>query len=289
MIEVIERVLNRENSDIKIKSKVLLDQLSQDRARRIYKWTMKTVDNLEAKCEREEGLITFQEFYDTLQAKPSLKQGFLPRHTDLKRTLLNTAAEREYTVSSQYRDDFVMFRYEMHSLMTDNMRLRLPNRKRGEYSETNKSEVFRSAGAGITGTSQIRSKAQKPLDLQRKEVPGIVKVADKGLVESGLPSQVWEFNSGPKKTYVRKANRILTNGVEVELKSRTEARRLMVPKSLAQQALEEIDYEMARAGSKKTDKAEEVTLVDTGLIVQKENDRLKSIPRYVIEKWIIPK
>jgi hypothetical protein len=44
---------------------------------------------------------------------------------------------------------------------------------------------------------------------------------------------------------------------------------------------------MVRAGLKMTDKAEEVKLVDARRIVQKENDCLKSIPRYVIEKWIM--
>lgn len=87
-------------------------------------------------------------------------------------------------------------------------------------------------------------------------------------------------------TYVVRPTVRLTSRAEVELKSRTEAMRLMGPKSLAQHALEEIDFEMARAGSKMTDKAKEVKLVDARRIVHKENDCLKSMPRYVIEKWI---
>lgn len=334
MIEVIQKVLNRENSDIKIKSKVLLDQLSQDKARRVYEWAMKTIGNLEEKCEREEGLITFQEFYDTLLLMPSLKQSFLPRNTGLKNILRNTQAEREYTVSSQFRDDFVMFRYEMHSLMTSNLNLESDRRSRkasgksypiSSYNSAegrpsshsqgpnrndsstaqghpkhsqgiqkqrpdhsafpDKSEVFRTAGAGILGTSQAKTKGQKNADFQRKECPGIIKSADKLSGDSNLPTQIWEFINIPNKTYVRKPVRASSPSIEVELKSRKEARLLMVPKSLAVQALEEISQEMAKTGSKKSDKAEEVSLVDTDMIKQKENDRLKSIPRYVVEKW----
>mmetsp|Transcript_8202 Transcript_8202/g.16157 ORF Transcript_8202/g.16157 Transcript_8202/m.16157 type:complete len:334 (-) Transcript_8202:1994-2995(-) len=285
MFEVIERVLNRENSDIKIKSKVLLDQISKDRARRKYDWAMKTVGNLEDKCKKEEGLVTFQEFSDALSKVPNLLNSFLPRYTNLKDVLASPQAEKEYFVSNLYRDDFVMFRYEMHSLMTSNMNIEQKRlrKNKAEFSSNDRSDVLKAAGIGIASTSHIRSKIIKGSELQRKEVPGIIKTSDISHLETGLPSQVWEFNNLPNKTYVRKEGR-RTNSIELDLKSRREARRLMVPKSKAFAAIEEIETEMKGQGFK-NDKVDEVSLVDTGSIVRRETDRLKGIPRYPVEKW----
>lgn len=288
MIEVIERVLNRENSDIKIRSKAMLDLLSKDRARRKYNWAMKSVGNLEAKCEKEEGLITFQEFSDALARIPSLLNSFLPRYPSLKGVLQSSLAEKEYMVSNHYRDDFVMFRYEMHFLMTSNMNIeqkRVGRKTKTEASGYDRSEVLRNTGLGIATTNQPRTKPSKYTDLQRKDCPGIIKTIDKSVSESALPTQVWEFTNYTSKHYARKECR-WSPIIEVEqLESRSSVRRRIVPKSKASLALEEIESELTRLNLKEKDKVDEVTPINTQYFVQKENERLRNIPRYTVEKW----
>ena len=122
MIEVIERVFAKENIEMKIQSRVLLEELSRDKALRRFDWIMRSVGMLKSKTSNDEGLITFEEFKKVLNRVPNLKAQFLPRYTDIKSVLKNENTEPEIKVDDSMLEEFLVFRYELQALFGDSLK-----------------------------------------------------------------------------------------------------------------------------------------------------------------------
>ena len=212
MIEVIERIFISETTNISIGSKVLLEQLSRERAMRRYEWAMRSVGNLESKCMKEDGLITFDEFNEVLLKMPQLRSQLLPKYINMKAVLKNIIQEPVYEISEGMRDEFLMFRYEMQALLSQN--LQQPKRETREELDMGKSKM-------------------KPPEYSHKESPGLVKTKDNS--ESVLPPGVWEYNSSSSKVYVRDSS--ARDKLSVKQEERSKAAERIIPERPVEKAL----------------------------------------------------
>ena len=167
MFEVIEKIFAKERADLNIQSRVLLEQLSRVKARRCYEWAM-VAGNLEAKTQKDEGLITFQEFSETLNQMPKLRQQLLPHYRDLRTVLTDIPTEKVYQVSDYYRDDFVMFRYELHTIFAAGMR-----KKKAEQ------EVMKRTGETIVSENRLRQRGRQRSDA-RDHAEDLAKTRQQG-------------------------------------------------------------------------------------------------------------
>lgn len=226
MIEGIERIFAKENSDIKLDSRILQEELSREKAIRKYDWAMKSVGQLESRCMKEDGLVTFQEFNEVLIKMPMLRSEFLPRYTDLKSVLRNACTEPLLQVSDERLEDFLVFRYEMQALFSDSVKSARKRRWR-ELAE-NQDAIERLPNI------QKLSKGKAQPDYIHKECPGLVRTAENR--ECGLPAGVWEYNSMNNKVYVREAN--LRNKIEVKQVDRDKAMTMIIPERPVKKALE---------------------------------------------------
>jgi hypothetical protein len=292
MIEVIERIFAKENGDIELRSRVLMESLSKEKAKRRYDWAMRSVGNLEAKCMREEGLVTYKEFYETICMMPNLKKQFLPRYLDLKTILTNATPEPEIYISDLNRDDFVMFRYEMHALLSKGLQ---PKSKGGmpvkkiDPSHLDRSETLKNVGNSIlAGPTPNRSK-MKQVNTSHKECPGLIKVKSYSLGprESKLPNGVWEYNSNVTQGYVRK--NVRSEEIEVEIKEKSEMIQKIVPKREAEIAMEELEQLFQGEEYKYLSKQDEAFELDTGEMVAKNLKKRRTIEEQQALKRTMPK
>ena len=322
MFEVIEKIFAKERADLHIQSRVLLEQLSRVKARRCYEWAM-VAGNLEAKIQKDEGLITFLEFSETLNQMPKLRQQLLPHYRDLRTVLTDIPSERVYQVSDYYRDDFVMFRYELHTIFAAGMR-----KKKAEQ------DGLKRAGEAVVGERRVRpgarseardraddpSKTRQPADSGKlhemklpraadlekqllkppknplnpkskakdtdkgpKECPGIIRTDD-STRESRLPPGVWDLNPNAMDLYTRdKEGPEELDRVTVKAVNREVARILAVPKRKTDLILEEM--EQNKKDEQQGGSKEEAVQIDIERIAKKVRGKLDSIPKYPTKTW----
>ena len=122
MIEVIERIFAKENTEMKIQSRILLEELSRGKAFRRFDWVMRSIGMLKSRSKNDEGLITFDEFKNVLNRVPNLNAQFLPKYTDIKSVLKNENTEPEIKVEDNLLEDFLVFRYELQALFANSLK-----------------------------------------------------------------------------------------------------------------------------------------------------------------------
>lgn len=322
MFEVIEKIFAKERADLHIQSRVLLEQLSRVKARRCYEWAM-VAGNLEAKIQKDEGLITFLEFSETLNQMPKLRQQLLPHYRDLRTVLTDIPSEKVYQVSDYYRDDFVMFRYELHTIFAAGMRKKkteLDGLKRageavvaerrirpGVRSEArdrpdDSSKVRQAADSGklhemkLPRAADLEKQLLKPsknplnpkskakdTDKGPKECPGIIRTDDSAR-ESRLPPGVWDLNPNAMDLYTRdKEGPEELDRVTVKAVNREVARILAVPKRKTDLILEEM--EQSKKDEMQGGNKEETVYISINGIAKKVSDKLGSIPKYPTKTW----
>jgi Ca2+-binding EF-hand superfamily protein len=180
MIEVIERIFSKENTEMNISSRVLLEKLSRDKALRRYEWVMRSIGMLKSRSKNDEGLITLDEFQNVLDKVPNLKTQFLPRFTDLKSVLKNENSEPQIFVDERNLEDFLIFRYELQALFSDNLKSsrkkKLPPIKKPGKSNENK--------------------------IWKKECPGLINSGETSK-KLTIPKEYWELNSAMNTILVR--------------------------------------------------------------------------------------
>ncbi|OMJ83267.1 hypothetical protein SteCoe_15855 [Stentor coeruleus] len=216
MIEVIERIFSKENTEMNINSRVLLEKLSRDKALRRYEWVMRSIGMLKSRSKNDEGLITFEEFRNVLDKVPNLKAQFLPRYTDLKSVLKNENSEPEIHVDERNLEDFLIFRYELQALFSDNLK---SNRKKKlpplkKLGKSNDSKIW------------------------KKECPGLINGGETSKKLS-IPKDYWELNSNNNTILVREKN---TDKGEAVCKhyDREEAIEKIIPQREVQKALQDL-------------------------------------------------
>ena len=322
MFEVIEKIFAKERADLHIQSRVLLEQLSRVKARRCYEWAM-VAGNLEAKIQKDEGLITFQEFSDTLNQMPKLRQQLLPHYRDLRTVLTDIPSEKVYQVSDYYRDDFVMFRYELHTIFAAGMRkkkveqeglkrtgeavvggrvrpaVRSEARDRpddstktrpqgGEHGKSHEMKLPRAADLEkqlFKAPKNILNPRSKVKDTDKgpKECPGIIRTDDSAR-ESRLPPGVWDMNPNAIDLYTRdREGPEELDRVSVKPVNREMARMLAVPKRKTDLILEEM--EQSKKDEQQNGNKEEAVQIDIERIAKKVRGKLDGIPKYPTKTW----
>lgn len=219
MIEVIERVFAKENIDMKIQSRALLEELSRGKALRRYDWIMRSVGMLKSRSKNDEGLITFDEFQNVLNKVPNLKSEFLPRYCDIKSVLKNENTELEIKVEEDMLEDFLVFRYELRALFSNTLK---SNRKK-KLPPIQK----------LSKTDQNQS--------CRKECPGLIN-GGKNSKKFNISEDYWEFCSTSNTMMVRKVDqeKKTTSNHVVD---KEKAIDYIIPQRPVQKALQEIKKE----------------------------------------------
>jgi hypothetical protein len=215
MIEVIERIFAKENTEMKIESRILLEELSKDKALRRYDWVMRSVGMLKSRSKNDEGLITFDEFQNVLNKVPNLKAQFLPRYTDIKLVLKNDNSEPDIKVEENMLEDFLVFRYELQVLLDDSLK---SNRK------------------SKSSSIQKSNNTQKNVKYVKKECPGLI---NEGKVSKKLDihEDYWELGSTSNGIMVRDSEK-KTSGVRCLEKEK--AIEKIIPQRPVQKALQAI-------------------------------------------------
>jgi Ca2+-binding EF-hand superfamily protein len=231
MIEVIERIFAKENTDMKIASRILLEELSRDKAARRYDWVMRSVVMLKNKNKNDEGLITFEEFQNVLNKVPNLKAQFLPRYIDIKSVLRNENSEPEIKVNENHLEDFLVFRYELQALLSGTMKSdrkkKLPPVKKPV--KTNEEKYY------------------------HKECPGLITTGNLGS-KLDIPEEYWEINSRSNQFFVKE--RTEKGGFDYKKYDKDKAIQKIVPQRPVQKALQEIKRDIENVKHNKYDDEE---------------------------------
>ena len=232
MIEIIERIFAKENTEMKIQSRILLEDLSRDKAQRRYDWVMRSVGMLKSRSKNEEGLITFDEFQNVLNKVPILKAQFLPRYTDIKTVLRNENTEPVINVEDHMLEDFLIFRYELQALFADSLK---SNRKR-------KLPLLQKSSK--TGEKQWCG----------KECPGLIN-GGKHIKDLKHGSEYWELNSGVNQIMGKQLNPDKVTYTRTKI-DKDLAISLMIPKRPVEEALQQIEKEHKTNQNYKNDEEE---------------------------------
>ena len=184
MIQVIERIFAKENSDMVISSRVLLEEHSRNKADRKFELFMKMFTYSKTRSENEEVLITLDEFKKTLDEADALKKDFLPRFIDLKSVLRYRNTEPAINLCEEHLDEFLTFRWGIRLISS------------GEYQNNREKEKKKDKDKEKEKFPQIKkpSKTGKPAYYKKKFCPGLINNGRS--LNGAIKDDCWELSSG---------------------------------------------------------------------------------------------
>jgi hypothetical protein len=184
MIQVIERIFAKENSDMVISSRVLLEEHSRSKANRKFELFMKIFTNSKTRSENEEVLITLDEFKKTLDEAEALKKDFLPRFIDLKSVLRYRNTEPVINLCEEHLDEFLTFRWGIRLISS------------GEYENSKEKEKKKDKEKEKEKFPQIKktTKVGKPSYYKKKFCPGLINNGKSSNV--AIKDDCWELSTG---------------------------------------------------------------------------------------------
>ena len=183
MIQVIERIFAKENADMLISSRVLLEEHSRNKAERKFELFMKMFTYSKTRTENEEVLITLDEFKKTLDEAEALKKDFLPRYIDLKSVLKYRNSEPVLNICEEHLDEFLTFRWGMRLVSS------------GEYQQAREKEKKKEKDKEKEKTTQVKKQGKiGKAHHEKKMCPGLVNSGKTS--NPVIKDDCWELNSG---------------------------------------------------------------------------------------------